>query len=206
MKDNRTKYEILVQDRTKLRYLFGLFLRWFNNLQYEHRRRIARNHGAQIGEGVILTKDGERLLNHNFIIGNHSSLHNVKFSSNLHKVRIGDNVIIGDGVRIIRGSHNIDSPEFENIEKNEELVIEDYVWLCPNCVIAPSVKKIGYGAVVSTNSVVVKDVEPMSVVGGNPAKEIKKRMVVHKNLVVESLLGGDYYIYIDTWKRKNDIK
>lgn len=46
--------------------------------------------------------------------------------------------------------------------------------------------------VISSGSVVVKDVESMSVVGGNPAKELKKRKCVHKNLVVESLLGGDY--------------
>ena len=44
----------------------------------------------------------------------------------------------------------------------------------------------------------VKDVVSMSVVGGNPAKEFKKRKCVHKNLVVESLLGGDYYTYKKT--------
>lgn len=42
----------------------------------------------------------------------------------------------------------------------------------------------------------MKDVPEMSVVSGNPALEIKKRKVVHSNLVVESLLGGDYYIYM----------
>ena len=52
--------------------------------------------------------------------------------------------------------------------------------------------------VISSGSVVVKDVESMSVVGGNPAKEFKKRKCVHKNLVVESLLGGDYYTYRKT--------
>ena len=56
----------------------------------------------------------------------------------------------------------------------------------------------GLGGVISSGSVVVKDVESMSVVGGNPAKEFKKRKCVHKNLVVESLLGGDYYTYKKT--------
>lgn len=51
---------------------------------------------------------------------------------------------------------------------------------------------------ISSGSVVVKDVVSMSVVGGNPAKEFKKRKCVHKNLVVESLLGGDYYTYRKT--------
>lgn len=54
------------------------------------------------------------------------------------------------------------------------------------------------GGVISSGSVVVKDVESMSVVGGNPAKEFKKRKCVHENLVVESLLGGDYYTYKKT--------
>ena len=43
----------------------------------------------------------------------------------------------------------------------------------------------------------------MSVVSGNPAKEFKKRKCVHTDLVVESLLGGDYYVYKQT--RKNSI-
>lgn len=43
----------------------------------------------------------------------------------------------------------------------------------------------------------------MSVVGGNPAKEFKKRQCVHKNLIVESLLGGDYKIYKETRKKWN---
>ena len=66
--------------------------------------------------------------------------------------------------------------------------------------ILPSCRKIGYGAVIGSGSVVVKNVEPMSVVSGNPAKEFKKRKCVHTDLVVESLLGGDYYVYKQTRK------
>lgn len=161
--------------------------------------------GAKIGEDVVMTSNVAKLLNYNFSIGNHCSLHNVFFSSNLHKVSIGSCVIMGNDVKIVRGSHNIDSPLFENITRHEKLIIEDYVWLCPNCVIMPSVKKIGYGAVVSANAVVIKDVEPMSVVGGNPAKEIKKRKCVHSDLVVESLLGGDYHAYKKARKEKYGI-
>ena len=46
-------------------------------------------------------------------------------------------------------------------------------------------------------------VDPMSVVGGNPAKEFKKRKCVHSNLIVESLLGGDYDIYKKTRKKRH---
>lgn len=197
MNEDYIKY---VKSKSTFRYLVGFFIRLKNYIVYQRRVKNARSNGAKIGEDVVMTSKVAKLLNANFTIGNHTSLHNVLFSSNLHKVHIGNHVIIGNEVKIVRGSHNIDSPLFENIARNEELVIEDYVWLCPNCVIMPSVKKIGYGAVVSANAVVVKDVEPMSVVGGNPAKEIKKRTCVHSELVVESLLGGDYHAYMQARK------
>lgn len=55
-----------------------------------------------------------------------------------------------------------------------DIVIGNDVWLGRECVIMPGVK-IGDGAIVAAYSVVTKDVEPYSVVGGNPAHFIKKR-------------------------------
>ena len=107
----------------------------------------------------------------------------------------------GGGTEIITCSHNIDSPEWEH--KQYGLTIEDYAWIPTNCLILPSCRKIGYGSVVGSGSVVVKNVDAMSVVSGNPAKEFKKRKCVHTSLVVESLLGGDYEIYRKTWKKRN---
>ena len=52
--------------------------------------------------------------------------------------------------------------------------VGDDVWIGFNSTIMPGVK-IGDGAIIGTNSVVTKNVEPYSIVGGNPAKEIKKR-------------------------------
>ena len=48
------------------------------------------------------------------------------------------------------------------------------VWIGYNATIMAGVK-IGDGAIIATNSTVVSDVEPYTIVGGNPAKEIKKR-------------------------------
>lgn len=48
------------------------------------------------------------------------------------------------------------------------------VWIGYNATIMAGVT-IGDGAIVATNSTVIKDVDPYSIVGGNPAKEIKKR-------------------------------
>jgi len=54
------------------------------------------------------------------------------------------------------------------------ITIGNDVWIGYNATIMAGVT-IGDGAIIATNSTVIKDVEPYSIVGGNPAKEIKKR-------------------------------
>ncbi len=55
-----------------------------------------------------------------------------------------------------------------------DTVIGNDVWIGYNSTIMPGIK-IGDGAIVATNSTVVHDVAPYSIIGGNPAKEIRKR-------------------------------
>jgi maltose O-acetyltransferase len=138
--------------------------------------------------------------NSNLTIGDHVSIQTDKIDLR-SPVKIGSHVIIGSGTNIITTSHNIDSPDWEL--KNYGIEIEDYVWLPSDVLVLPSCRKIGYGAVVGSGSVVVKNIEPMSVVSGNPATEFKKRQCVHNDLIVESLLGGDYVIYKQTWASKD---
>lgn len=199
MTDQRTAYEMAVQDRSTLRYYLGLIARWKQQWKYKRARRIARKNGATIGEGVIMPISLAKKANKNLKIGDHVSIQTDKIDMR-NPVTIGNQVIIGWGTEIITTSHNIDSPDWEH--KAYGVVIEDYVWLPTNVLVLPSCRRIGRGAVVGSGSVVVKDIEPMSVVSGNPAKEFKKRKCVHSNLVVESLLGGDYDVYRETWKQR----
>lgn len=55
-----------------------------------------------------------------------------------------------------------------------DTVIGNDVWIGHSATLMPGVK-IGDGAIIATKAVVTKDVEPYTIVGGNPAKEIKKR-------------------------------
>ena len=55
-----------------------------------------------------------------------------------------------------------------------DTVIGNDVWFGRECVVMPGIK-IGDGAIVAAYSVVTRDVEPYSVVGGNPARFLKKR-------------------------------
>lgn len=199
MEDNRTLYERNIQDRSTFHYIIGLLARWKQHFKYARAVRIARKRGATIGEGVIMPLSLARRANSFLTIGDHVSIQTDNFALRA-PLKIGSHVIIGSGTTILTSSHDIDSPDW--VRKPYGLEIEDYVWLPTNVMILPSCRKIGYGAVVSSGSVVVKNVEPMSVVGGNPAKEFKKRKCVHKDLVVESVLGGDYEIYKQTWRKR----
>jgi acetyltransferase-like isoleucine patch superfamily enzyme len=76
-------------------------------------------------------------------------------------------------------AHNDTFSKFKNDENgypatNGDIVIGNDVWIGDRCTIMSGVK-IGDGAVISTRSHVVKDVEPYSIVGGNPARHIKYR-------------------------------
>lgn len=200
MERKQTAYEKLVQNRTRFRYLLGLISRWKMNLTYARARRIARRRGAIIGDHSIISINLAKKANSNLEIGDHTSIQTDMLDLRAH-IKIGSNVIIGYGTEIITVSHFIDSPEWEH--KYYGIEIEDYVWIPTKILVLPSCRRIGYGAVIGSGSVVVKDVEPMSVVSGNPAKELKKRKCVHSDLVVEGLLGGDYGIYKATWKKRN---
>jgi virginiamycin A acetyltransferase len=69
-------------------------------------------------------------------------------------------------------------PEWRHIPMNAiskgDTVIGNDVWIGNNATIMQGIK-IGDGAIIGTNSLVTKDVEPYTMVGGNPAKVIRKR-------------------------------
>ena len=100
------------------------------------------------------------------IIGDHATL------DGRDKLTIGNHVDIASEVLILNAEHDLNSPSFDPIE--EPVVIKDYCFIGPRAIILPGVT-IGRGAVVAAGAVVTKDVLDLAVVGGVPAKEIKKR-------------------------------
>ena len=69
---------------------------------------------------------------------------------------------------------NMDSPTATDLPLKGDTVIGNDVWIGQNAVILPGVH-IGDGAIIGANSVVGSDVEPYTIVIGNPAKMLSKR-------------------------------
>ena len=80
--------------------------------------------------------------------------------------------MVGPKVNIITINHDSD-PENRSSTYGRPVVIEDKVWIGINATILPGVR-VGYGAIIGANSVVTKDVPPMTVVAGNPVRTIKE--------------------------------
>jgi virginiamycin A acetyltransferase len=112
---------------------------------------------------------------------------------------IGDKLIIGrfcaiaTGVRFIMNgaNHRLDGlstypfyifrngwervePSSEDLPYKGDTVVGNDVWIGYDSLVMPGVR-IGDGAIVAARSVVVSDVDPYTVVGGNPAKLIRRR-------------------------------
>ena len=86
-------------------------------------------------------------------------------------VTIGNNCLIGHNVVFATINHG-ESPSDRATLYCAPIVVEDDVWIGSNATILAGVT-IGKGSIVAAGAVVTKDVPPMTIVGGVPAKKIK---------------------------------
>lgn len=94
-----------------------------------------------------------------------------------YSVKIGSNVLIANSCFISDSKHKYDDINILIKDQgviHQEVVINDDVWIGTKCIILQGVT-IGRGAIVAGNSLVNKDVEPYTIVGGSPAHFIKTR-------------------------------
>lgn len=93
-------------------------------------------------------------------------------------VSIGKDVMMGPECMMYTVNHGMartDIPMWKQpFTAPRPIVIEDDVWIGSRVIILPGVH-VGRGSVIGAGSVVTKSIEPYSIVGGNPAKLIRKR-------------------------------
>lgn len=109
--------------------------------------------------------------------------HNVSFNGmsilGTGVCRIGNYFHSATNVKIMLGSHDYeygDAIPYGVHCTSRTVIIDDFVWLGSDVIISGNVH-IGEGAIVAIGAVVVKDVPPYSIVGGNPARVIKYRNI-----------------------------
>lgn len=155
-------------------------------------------------EGVTRTGYLKNFIqNPNIIVGDYTyyddpdGVHNFEKNVLYHFDFMGDKLIIGKfcqiatGVRFIMNGSNHAMGGFStypfkvfggewaindpmHVLSKGDTVIGNDVWIGNSVTIMQGIK-IGDGAIIGTNSLVTKDVQPYTIVGGNPAQEIRKR-------------------------------
>ena len=140
------------------------------------------------------------ITNSNIIVGDFSYIADTDFESHVTHLYefIGDKLVIGkfcqiaSGVEFIMNGANhlmnavttfpfytlegwdMEPPSMDDLPLKGDTVIGNDVWIGQNAVILPGVH-IGDGAIIGANSVVGSNVEPYTIVAGNPARVIRKR-------------------------------
>jgi maltose O-acetyltransferase len=89
------------------------------------------------------------------------------------RVSIGSDVQIGPNVQILTATHPLEpGPRRARFETAEPITIEDNVWLGGGVIVLPGVT-IGRDSVVGAGAVVTKDIPPLTLAVGNPARVIR---------------------------------
>ena len=112
------------------------------------------------------------------------------------KVTIGDYTMLAPGVKIIGDDHIFDIPGrpviFSGRPKLQETFLGKDIWVGSGCLIRTGVR-IGNGAIIAANSVVTKNVDPYTIVGGVPAKFIRNRFATEQDILIhEEMLSKTY--------------
>jgi acetyltransferase-like isoleucine patch superfamily enzyme len=108
----------------------------------------------------------------NIYIGKRSIIGHDCFLDAKGGIYIKKDVNISSYSKIITAKHLVNDPDFKGIDK--PITINDRVWIASGAIILQGIT-IGEGSVIAAGSVVCKDIEPFTIVGGVPAKKIGHR-------------------------------
>ncbi|MFL0471477.1 sugar O-acetyltransferase [Priestia sp. 179-F W1.4 NHS] len=163
----------LIKDREDARRL----VRSFNDTDetnYEKRTELLKKLFGSTGERIYLESNFRCDYGYNIHVGENFY---ANFDCTLldgGRITIGKNCMMAPGVHIYTNTHPVNAEQrITEVEYTKPVTIGDNVWIGGRAVINPGVT-IGHNVVIASGAVVIKDVPDHVVVGGNPAKIIKK--------------------------------
>ncbi|MES5266801.1 maltose acetyltransferase domain-containing protein [Priestia megaterium] len=140
----------------------------------EKRTQLLRELFGSTGENVYIEPNIRVDYGYNIFVGENFSANFDCVILDVCEVRFGDNCMLAPGVHVYTATHPLDPTERNSgKEYAKPIIFGDNVWIGGSAVINPGVS-IGDNVVIASGSVVTKDVPNNVVVGGNPAKIIKK--------------------------------
>lgn len=160
-----------------LRVLWGVG-RWLFRLSprpaFGWRRAVLRLFGAEVGPHVHLYPSTRVYFPWNLRIGAWSAVGEDVLIYNLGPVTIGARATVSHRAHLCAGTHDATSADLPLLKP--PITIGDQVWICADAFVGPGVT-VGEGAVVGAAAVAVRDVEPWTIVAGNPARMVKPRVL-----------------------------
>jgi putative colanic acid biosynthesis acetyltransferase WcaF len=125
-----------------------------------------------VGHGVHILPSVKIAVPWNLKVEQYASIGHKAVIYNLGSVTIGERATVSQFAHICAGSHDYRMRSFDLLKP--PIYIGCDAWVCAGAFIGPGVT-IGSRAIVGACAVVVGDVEPETIVAGNPARYIKKR-------------------------------
>lgn len=135
---------------------------------------LLRLFGAKIHSTAVVYSDVRIYSPWNLEMDAHSCLSPEVDCYNVVRIKIGAHATVSQKTYLCAASHDISRKDHPLI--TAPIIIEDQAWIGAAAYVGMGVT-IGQGAVVGATASVYKDVEPWTVVGGNPAKFLKKRII-----------------------------
>ena len=138
------------------------------------KRLLLRIFGAKIASTAVVYSSARIYYPANLTMEAYSCIASDVDCYNVAPICIGANTTISQNAYLCTASHDISDPL--NHLVTQPIIIKDQAWIAAGAFVGMGVT-IGQGAVVGARAAVFKDVESWTVVGGNPAKFIKKRII-----------------------------
>ncbi|MFB9076917.1 acyltransferase [Flavobacterium procerum] len=129
--------------------------------------------GAKIGNNCNIYASAYIPSPRNLVMGIHSTL-GPHVQLHFGETIIGNKVTVSQRTYLCSATHKIDSINLPFLPG--KIVVKDFVWIAAEAFIMTN-STIGEGAIIGARAVIVNDVEPWTVMAGNPATVIKKRVI-----------------------------